>query len=290
MGAGSGVATAGVTYGNLDLSYSSTTSNFNVELPGRDDQNTYSPCAAPEELVGNGAWIGESINTAPFVTEFKLGKAYNISFFPFDQFATPAPDSTRQIAEMRFKNDHDIVMGESTVCGESVPNLSYPRTKKETPKRKRTTASVECGPGEQVVSGGVKATGPYKSQYPVRSFPIDDDDPDSAPNNGWRASVDNTSKRERKMKVYATCTTSGGMSYWISDGTAMKRTRGHDQADCMAGQYVLGGGIYHDIDFGKARLVASRYPAVIGPGAWITEVDNLSNSNRDTVTYVICHA
>jgi hypothetical protein len=290
IGAGTGTATAGTTYGGLDLVYTSTTSNFTQELPGRDDQNTYSPCAAPEQLVGVGAYLGESVLADPFVTEFKLGKAYNISFFPFDQFATPEPDSTRQIAEMRFKNDHDVVMGETTVCGESVPGLSYPRTKKDTPARSRTTASVDCGPGTQVVSGGVKAAGPYGSQYPVRSFPFDDGDADSAPNDGWRVSVDNKSNKDRKMKAYAVCTTSGGISYWFSDGTAMKRARAHDQTDCMAGQYVLGGGIDHDIDFGNARLVASRFPAMIGPDAWITEVDNLSNRNRDTLTYAICHA
>ena len=59
--------------------------------------------------------------------------------------------------------------------------------------------------------------------------------------------------------------------------------------DCQPGQYILGGGVTHDIEFGQARLVASRFPAGFGPAAWITEVDNLSGHRADTRTFAICH-
>jgi hypothetical protein len=280
----------GVTWGQLGLTYTGTTTNWPA-FPGRASQTTYDPCEAPGWLAGIGAWVGESVPSVPNYSDFPLGKAFNVSIRPFELVpGAPTPDSTKQIAENRFAADPtNFTMGESTVCTEDAQGLRYPSAVKPSAKRSRTTAKVACPGGRHVLSGGVAASGPFRSQRMVASAPYDSGDAGDEPDDGWKASVDNLSRKRRKVKAYAICTSSDGLSYVSTDFTAMTKSRSHVEPAC-AGGFVVGGGVTHGIPYRKATLVASRVPIPWPAMKWAIEVDNLSQNDAQGRAFAICHA
>jgi hypothetical protein len=284
-------ASAGAGTGTLNLRYTSSTTTW-IELPGRDSQDTYQPCFGAESLVGIGAWVGESVLPPPYETQFKVGKVFNVAIRPTNEGpGAPNPDANHQVTDNLFKQDHDIDFGEDTICAASAGQPVYPSAKKDSKAGKRTTVKVDCPNGTAVLSGGGSANGPFKSQRLVETAPFDDKlDLDTTPDDGWRAAVDNVSKKDRKAKVFAICGNIASLHYDESNFEVVQHTRRNYQLACPGGEYVLGGGVTPGVGFGKTTLVASRYEPVAGPSSWITEVDNLSNSDRVGTIYVICHA
>ena len=282
-------APAGAGTGALSLSYTGSTTSW-TELPGRESQDTYQPCSGAERLVGIGAWVGESALSAPYESQFKLGKVFNVAIRPTDEVpGAPNPDANHQVADQLFKQDHNIDLGEATICATGAGQPEYPSAKKESKAGKRTTVKVDCPNGTAVLSGGGAGNGPFKSQRLVATAPFDDDDIDTNADDGWRASVDNVSNKDRSAKVFAICGNIASLAYDQSNFEVTDRARRNYQLDCPPGQFVLGGGVTPGIGFGKTKLVASRYEPGAGPSTWITEVDNLSHSDEVGTTYVICH-
>jgi hypothetical protein len=283
-------ASASAGTGTLNLRYTSTTTNW-TELPGRYSQDTYDPCDGAERLVGLGAWVGESVLPPPYESQFKVGKVFNVSIRPTNESpGAPSPDANHQVADNLFKASNSIDLGEDTICAASAGQPVYPSAKKDSKAGKRTTVKVDCPNGTAVLSGGGSANGPFKSQRLVETAPFDDKiDLDTTPDDGWRAAVDNVSKKDHKAKVFAICGNIASLHYDESSFEVVQHTRRNYQLACPVGEYVLGGGVTPGVGFGKTKLVASRYPPVAGPSSWITEVDNLSNSDRVGTNYVICH-
>lgn len=287
--AGGAPAASAGTVGDLDIDYTATTTNW-TEFPGRASQATYQPCSGAASLAGSGAWIGESVLSDPWESQFKLGKAYNVSIHPFELApGAPTPDSTRQVAETLFKQSHSLSLGESTVCAQSLAGLTYPTAKAKAPARSRKTAEVKCGGGGSVISGGGKVAGQFRGPRLVKSLPFDSGDANAVPDDGWRIVVDNPSKKGRTITAYAICTTTTGFTYISEQTNAPKRTRYHRQVGCPGGEYAIGGGVTHNIGFGDARLVASRHVPFPQYDGWIAEVDNLSQTKRKATTFTICH-
>jgi hypothetical protein len=284
-------ASAGVTFGQLGLTYTGTTTNWPA-FPGRHSQTTYEPCEEAGRLASIGAWVSESVPSAPNYSDFAVGKAFNVSIRPFELVpGAPTPDSTKMIAENRFAADPtNFTMGESTVCTEDAQGLRYPSVVKPSAKRARTTAKVACPDDRHVLSGGALASGPFRSQRMVASAPYDSGDAGNKPDDGWKASVDNLRRKRRKMKVYAICTSSEGLSYVSTPFTAMAAARSHVEPPC-ADEFVIGGGVTHGIAYRKATLVASRVPTPWPTTMkWVIEVDNLSQSAAQGRAFAICHA
>jgi hypothetical protein len=282
-------AGAGTYYGDLDLRYTATTQNW-TELPGRSTQHTYDPCFGSERLAGIGAWVSESVPKIPDHAGFALGKAYNVAIRPFDLIAgAPAPDANEQVADNLFKVNNSLILGEATVCADSL-ELTYPDHTNPSPKRSRNTAKVTCSGDRHVISGGGLASGPFRSQRLVMSAPFDSNDAGKKPDDGWRVAVDNLKRKRRKVVAYAICADVPGISYVIDAFGAKKRARDHVSLNCPADQFALGGGITHDIPYRKATLVASRYAAYPNFDGWFAEVDNLSRKRASGTVFAICHA
>lgn len=284
------VAAAGdAPYGNLGLVYTGTTTNW-TELPGRAEQSTYDPCAAPTRLASVGAWVSESVPVVPNRSAFALGKGYNVSIHHDEQIpGAPTPDSTHQVADNLFAIDNDLTLGETTVCATDAGQVGYPSRSRATPKRARTTARVDCAGGRHALSGGALASGPFKSQRLVASAPFDDGDAGAKPDDGWRVAVDNLGKRRRSLDAFAICSSVTGLTYEEQPFRVRKRARKHVELTCPAGQFIVGGGVSHGAPRGKATLVASRLN--LGElHSWITEVDNLSRKRSRGRAFAICHA
>jgi hypothetical protein len=285
----SGPALAGEPSGQLDLTFTGTTTNWTT-LPGRAEQATYDPCLPEQRLVGIGAFVTEAVPAVPNRSSFALGKGYNVSIHPFDQYDSPVPDSTRQVADNLFQIDNDLTLGETTVCAGNAGPVSYPSAKKVAAGRARTTARVECAGGRHVLSGGGLAFGPFRSQRLVSSAPFDSDDPGSKPDDGWRVTVDNLKRKRRKIEVHAVCADVDQVSYRSDDFAAKKRSRKHVEVDCPAGEFAISGGVTHTARYRKATLVASRGPFPSPFTSWIAEIDNLSKKRAPAKAFSICHA
>ncbi|HSI79097.1 MAG TPA: hypothetical protein VK919_00455, partial [Solirubrobacterales bacterium] len=215
----------------LGLDYTATTTNW-TEFPGRAEQETYQPCAAPLRLVGIGAWVGESIPPQPFRSAFPIGRMYNVSIRPYDQFEGPEPDSTQQVADNLFGEDASWTLGESTACADSADGLAYPSRAKRNPKRSRSAVSVRCTGGRSVLSGGGWAGGPFRSQRLVSSAPYDGPDKDTRPDDGWRVAIDNLSSRARRIEAFAICARPDAVSYRSKKFRSKKRSRRHVAVAC----------------------------------------------------------
>lgn len=283
-------ASAWAGTGTLNLRYTSTTTNWG-DLPGREGQSTYDPCFGSERLVGMGGWAGESTMIAPFESQFKLGKVFFVSLRPENQYAGPPnPDSTHEVLDNLFKQSNSIDLGEATICATSAGTPEYPKETKRAKADERTTVKVDCPNGTAVLSGGGSVSGPFKKQRLVGTIPFDDNlDIDTTPDDGWKAIVDNVGRRDRRAKAYAICGNIASLNYVSSNFEVVEHSRRNYQLACPGGQYVLGGGVTPGVDFGKAKLVASRFRPAASPSVWISEVDNLSNADRVGTVHAICH-
>src|SRR5215212_3034465 len=284
-----GSASAGTVYGDLQLRYESTGTNWS-QLPGREAQSAYDPCFGPERLVGVGAWVAESTLLSPWESTFKLGKAWNASIRPINEATEPPkPDSSHQVADTLFKTPHNMRLTENTICAESTLQPTYPSAKRMSPGRERTTVKAGCTGGTHVLSGGGAGSGPFKSQRLVESAPVDSDDAGTKPDDGWRVAVDNMTNKRRSAKAYAICADVQGLSYESAPFTEQDHFRVHRQVGCPSGEYVAGGGLRQQVPYGKAKLVASRFlPVTLD--AWIIELDNVSAAQSTGRTFAICHS
>ena len=290
LAAWSGSASAGVVLGDLGLRYEQTGTSWS-QFPGRASQGAYDPCFGPQRLIGIGAWVGESSQMAPWESTFELGKAWNASIGLVNEAEEPpAPDSSRQVADNVFSTPDGLQLRENTICAELAPQLRYPRAKKASPGRERTTVKAACTGGTHVLSGGGAAPGPFKSQRLVQSAPYDSGDAGVEPDDGWRVAVDNMKSKRRSAKAFAICADVSGVSYESEDFADQDFFRVHKQVDCPSGELVLGGGVKHEVPYGKAKIVASRYlPTTFD--AWITELDNVSPTAPSVgSTFAVCHS
>jgi len=237
-----------------------------------------------------GAWVIESAPPSPDRSAFALGKGFNVSIAPEDQVSpSPAPDSTRQVAENLFTFDNDLTMGESTTCATNAGPVAYVSSKRRASKRSRTALRASCKGSKNVVSGGAVAGGPFRSQRLVAGVPFDSKDPGSKPDDGWRVVVDNLSAKRRAVQAYAICATAPGARYVAKGFKSKRRSRHHTELSCPPGEYIVGGGVAHAAPYRKATLVASRFK--FGDNdTWIVEVDNLSRKRAAGRAFAICHA
>ena len=283
---------AGVSYGDLSLTYTGTTTSFPVP-PARGEQSTYDPCVSPARLLGMGVYVHESVPGPPEPSTFALGRVYNASVYFLDQSpGAPAPDSTHQVADMLFTaDDHDINMGEITVCAEDGGNLTYRKRSLTAERRARTTARVSCPGDTQVVSGGVMVAGKLRSGRMVSSAPFDSRDPGAKPDDGWTGGVDNLKRARREMAVYAICSDAGGFRYVREGFSVRKQRRKHVEIECPAGTFAIGSGVLHDARFRKATVVATHPAGQLFPYSMtVAEVDNLSRTRSHGEAFAICHS
>lgn len=64
---------------------------------------------------------------------------------------------------------------------------------------------VDCGPGEHVVGGGARVTGPANRSRMVSTFPFDDTDENDVPDDGWQVRVYSLGGLQKKVTVFAIC-------------------------------------------------------------------------------------
>jgi hypothetical protein len=284
-------AQAGEVAGDWALSYTGSTNTSLPSEPGRAEQSTYDVCANAQRLIGIGGSLIESVPVDYTHASFALGKAFHVAIEPEDQYLDDSIfDSTHQVADSLFHFDSNVSPSEGTVCAEQAPDLSYRDKVNQVPKRSRGSVKVSCPNGFHVISGGGRASGPFRAGRLVASAPFDSNDPGTKPEDGWRAVADNFDGKRRRVTAYAICAKGGGLSYESKEFTARKRARKHVDVDCPPGEYVLGGGLTHKVAPRRAALVASKFTVPFTGESWFVELDNLSRKRAKGRAFAICHA
>ncbi len=95
------------------------------------------------------------------------------------------------------------VMHIRAVCGNG--NASYKTEKKSFQPGEDEAAVAGCPSGTHVSGGGAKVSGPGAEVSLGGTFPYDDNDPNTTPDDGWRASGFNDSAENQKLTTYAIC-------------------------------------------------------------------------------------
>jgi hypothetical protein len=67
------------------------------------------------------------------------------------------------------------------------------------------SSTANCPDGTHVSGGGARMSGPGEQVYLAGSYPIDDGDSGSTPDDGWKASGFNKSAKRRTLTAYAIC-------------------------------------------------------------------------------------
>lgn len=151
------------------------------------------------------------------------------------------------------------------------------------------TADAFCPKGFHVTGGGAFSNGSYNETKIQSSYPIDGDDRNTKPDDGWRSIVWNTASTARNMESQAICT----------DLVTKYRSRAYRPAvslprvECPAGTKLAGGGVRAEATFLlPSDLELSRPSDGLDqntkPDAWFAYPDPPGMSAGSAVTYATC--
>lgn len=147
-------------------------------------------------------------------------------------------------------------------------------------------ARVSCPRGTRLLGGGGALSGPgHRFSRIVSTYPVDDDDGNLAPDDGWRTRAYKISGGKTYLKSYAICIDGADLHY-------PSASPGLTGAACDADAHVTGGGIQlADTDPSQAYVSSSRF----GDGGdgddipddlWLAGVGNTGEGIR--TVYAIC--
>jgi len=99
--------------------------------------------------------------------------------------------------------NHPAYAAVRVVC--AAGTFSYPMKTKTVGPHEQGRVQQRCPNGTHVTGGGVWVDGDKKTAYVNSSYPRDLNDADSAPDDAWRAHVDNLASSSRDIAVRAIC-------------------------------------------------------------------------------------
>lgn len=286
-----GAAQAGhPPYGDLELLYIKLTV---VNAPGAQqygaviaDCNEFAPGLLP--LSG-----GNSIK-AP-VGEAYLNTSYPQADGGSEGDDNPFPDGWRVFADNVGPGPYGV--GASAVCAGDGVEPSYPgSTVNPNPQGERSSAAVLCPEGMHVVGGGSYATGGFEQQRTSASFPVDDQDANQKPDDGWRADMDNISTTALDVTAFAICHPGSGFSYVTERFQAKLNKRVKGKALCPRGTYAVGGGVQGTGPFSSTWVVDHSTSTKFLDGGrtknrgWQARVELVSGPPKLFFVTTICHS
>jgi hypothetical protein len=93
----------------------------------------------------------------------------------------------------------------SAVCAAHLDLRYVQRSPSSLAAGSAVSREADCKPSEHVVGGGAKVSGPENRARLVSTFPVDGDDGDSIPDDGWQSRAYNISGTDKKVTAYAIC-------------------------------------------------------------------------------------
>ena len=150
---------------------------------------------------------------------------------------------------------------------------------------KRLSASMGCPNGTRVIGGGERNGGGYGSFTLGQTFPYDDGDKGTSPDDGWRIRGSNLDTAKVKLKVTAICGDTNLRYRHDRFSVASGEQTGDSQVSCPDGTSMYSGGVEGPA---KGRLVLnSTFPEGSSTKDWGSYVDNHGGDTHATV-HVVC--
>jgi hypothetical protein len=151
-------------------------------------------------------------------------------------------------------------------------------------------SEVMCPAGTGVVSGG---TDMYRGRQSI-SAPLDGNDQDRVPDDGWRVKVLNEESISPQPSVHAICISSGVLAYSKETGTVRAQKAKQVRKDCPPSTAVIGGGwkvngapLTHWVSssrFADTRADADKVPE----NRWTIKATNDAAQGTRATVYAIC--
>jgi hypothetical protein len=100
---------------------------------------------------------------------------------------------------------------------------------------------AKCPKGTRVIGGGERNDSAFDQVRMAQSYPVDDGDPNSAPDDGWGVLLQNVADVKHTGKAYAVC--AAVKPTYISAGFMIAASSQDDnEVDCPAGRHIAAGG------------------------------------------------
>jgi hypothetical protein len=152
-----------------------------------------------------------------------------------------------------------------------------------------STVEAPCPDGFKVTGGGAFSNGDYQETRIQDSYPFDGPDGNAKPDDGWRATIWNTSSQFRNIEAQAICA-KAKMKYVTAinpSGNFGKR------AKCPKGSSVSGGGINVNEDFVAFYDIIESIPVNYPEGnstakAWFTFISGPGMAATAATVYAAC--
>jgi hypothetical protein len=150
---------------------------------------------------------------------------------------------------------------------------------------KRVSASVACPNGTRVIGGGERNSGGFGSIELGQTFPYDDGDKGSTPDDGWRIRARNLAAGPVQVRVTAVCGDTKLRYRHDRFQVATGTQTGDSTVSCPGGTSMYAGGVEAGA---KSKLTLnSTFPESSSTNEWGTYVDNPGTATHATV-HVVC--
>lgn len=260
------------------VEYISDTANP-AENPGK--ATAEAECEGTDEALGGG-----------YKGPFTVAENWESAITPFDGADDASrPDDGYRIKYFNSTPLDDLDATVWTICSAALK--SYTEDSARLGGHATKKISVKCPAGQQVTGGGGAVSGGIGKAIVQSTYPFDDGDVGTTPEDGWRVRVHNLGAGEKMATVTAVCEFTG--STYVSDSVPVDAgfSVGSPIA-CGATDVVLSGGARVPGPPRKARL-SENYPGdnngdgdSVPDDWWIVGVKNATDHQLTYKRFVIC--
>jgi len=168
--------------------------------------------------------------------------------------------------------------------------LSYPSSQVSVTGGTQGTADAMCPEDRRLTGGGAFSSGAYGETTLNDSHPIDGPDADTKPDDGWRATLDNTTGGFRSLTSLAICA-KGIKTRYVPVDFVSQSVAGI--AECPGAFRLSGGGVSSEGTFAQPTVITNSTP-YDGldddgrPESWIGRTAQPSFLNISSTVYAIC--
>jgi hypothetical protein len=149
--------------------------------------------------------------------------------------------------------------------------------------------SAKCPDGTSVLGGGETSDGAYGDITLGESHPLDDNDANGEPGDGWRLALVNNDASEHKVAITAVCAPTQ-VRYVSKPFTIGQNSQSHGQSKCPKGTHVYSGGWF----VGYVLATSSSFPIdaqdsdSVRDDGWSVIVDNPFAAQADAKVWAVC--
>jgi hypothetical protein len=156
------------------------------------------------------------------------------------------------------------------------------------------TLGASCARGTVVAGGGSSITGISTGAALIGSHPVDHDDRDNIPDDGWRSVANNLSNYRQRLTTWVVCARNATFTYRSVTDDVPPQTRATHDSSCSSAESVTAGGFLMR-RAGRSLTLEGSHPSdnafdadATPDNAWRVRVSNQSSGKRTLRTWAVC--